>query len=296
MNRKVYLDHNASTPGAPGRHGGDAALLLGALRQSSSVHGFGREARDGIDVGARASRALPRRQEGGDRVHLRRHRVGQHGHQGHRGRRRAATSSPRSDRAPRPPAHLPGAREDRPFAVTYLPVDGYGLVDPDDVRRALRPDTILISIQTANSESGTMMPIAGDRAIARRARHPVPRGRRPDLRQAPALAAEPGIDPHVDVGAQDLRAQGHRRALHPRRGPDGVRPARGRARAPAAGRHRERARHRRPRRGGGAPRARDDRGGVPRDGAPRPAVGRSPRPGARRAAERPPDASACPAR
>jgi cysteine desulfurase len=51
------------------------------------------------------------------------------------------------------------ALEQAGHAVTYLPVDGEGLVDPDDVRRALRPDTVLISIQTANSESGTLMPV-----------------------------------------------------------------------------------------------------------------------------------------
>jgi cysteine desulfurase len=45
------------------------------------------------------------------------------------------------------------------FAVTYLPVDGHGMVDPDDVRRAIRPDTLLVSIMFANSEVGTIMPI-----------------------------------------------------------------------------------------------------------------------------------------
>ncbi|MDE3187817.1 MAG: cysteine desulfurase [Acidobacteriota bacterium] len=44
--------------------------------------------------------------------------------------------------------------------VTYLPVDGSGRVDPDDVRRALQPSTRLISVMHANNETGTIQPIA----------------------------------------------------------------------------------------------------------------------------------------
>ena len=43
--------------------------------------------------------------------------------------------------------------------VTYVPVDGHGLVDPEDVRRALRPNTRLISIMMANNETGVLQPV-----------------------------------------------------------------------------------------------------------------------------------------
>jgi cysteine desulfurase len=43
--------------------------------------------------------------------------------------------------------------------VTYVPVDGRGLVDPDDVRRALRANTKLISIMMANNETGVLQPV-----------------------------------------------------------------------------------------------------------------------------------------
>lgn len=43
--------------------------------------------------------------------------------------------------------------------VTYLPVDDYGRVDPDDVRAAVRDDTLLISIMAANNEIGTVAPL-----------------------------------------------------------------------------------------------------------------------------------------
>lgn len=44
-------------------------------------------------------------------------------------------------------------------SVTYLPVDGQGLVNPEDVRRALRPATKLIAIMMANNETGVLQPV-----------------------------------------------------------------------------------------------------------------------------------------
>jgi cysteine desulfurase len=52
-------------------------------------------------------------------------------------------------------------------SVTYIPVDGTGLVDPEDVRRAITPQTLLISVMHANNEVGTIQPIAEIGGIAR---------------------------------------------------------------------------------------------------------------------------------
>jgi cysteine desulfurase len=53
------------------------------------------------------------------------------------------------------------------FEQTVVPVDRYGLVNPDDVAHAVRPDTLLISIMYANNEVGTLEPLAEIGAIAR---------------------------------------------------------------------------------------------------------------------------------
>jgi cysteine desulfurase len=50
--------------------------------------------------------------------------------------------------------------EEMGCTVTYLPVDGRSLVDPDDVRRAVRPETKLVSIMFANNETGVLQPLS----------------------------------------------------------------------------------------------------------------------------------------
>ena len=57
--------------------------------------------------------------------------------------------------------------EKKGFEVTYLDVDENGFVNPADVEKAIRPDTILISIMTANNEIGTIEPIAEIGKIAK---------------------------------------------------------------------------------------------------------------------------------
>jgi cysteine desulfurase len=53
------------------------------------------------------------------------------------------------------------------FETTVVQADGYGLVDPDAIRRSIRKDTILISVMYANNEVGTIQPIAEIAKIAR---------------------------------------------------------------------------------------------------------------------------------
>lgn len=71
--------------------------------------------------------------------------------------------------------HACKALEKEGFEVTYLPVDKEGFVRPGDVRSALRPDTILVSVMYANNEIGTIEPIAEIAKIIkeyRKAKHP----------------------------------------------------------------------------------------------------------------------------
>ena len=53
------------------------------------------------------------------------------------------------------------------FAVTFLPVDRQGVVDPGELRRSIRPDTILITVMAANNETGAVQPLSEISACAR---------------------------------------------------------------------------------------------------------------------------------
>jgi cysteine desulfurase len=158
MNRRVYLDHNASTPVHPEVLAAMLPYFVERYGNPSSIHGFGREAREGLD-GARERVAHFLRvgkeeivfTSGGtesDNMAIK-------GIAAARGRGHIVTSAVEHHAVLRTCATL----ESQGFTVTVVPVDGYGMVDPDDVRRALRPDTIVVSIMHANSEVGTIQPV-----------------------------------------------------------------------------------------------------------------------------------------
>jgi cysteine desulfurase len=79
-------------------------------------------------------------------------------------------------------------------AVTYIAVDGNGLVDPDDVRKAITPDTCLISIMHANNEVGTIQPIAEIAKIAGEHGIPVHTDAAQSVGKIATVVAELGVD------------------------------------------------------------------------------------------------------
>jgi cysteine desulfurase len=176
MTRRVYLDHNASTPVHPEVVAEMTPYFSEVFGNPSSVHGFGRDARVGVDQAReRIGNFLkvPADQivftSGGTESD----NFGVKGLALARGRGHVITSRIEHHAVLRSVQAL----EAQGFAATYLPVDGYGMVDPDDVRKAIRPDTVAISVMHANSEVGTLQPVA---AIGR-------------------LGREHGIPVHVDA-------------------------------------------------------------------------------------------------
>jgi cysteine desulfurase len=158
MNRKVYLDHNASTPVHPDVIQAMLPYFGERFGNPSSVHGFGREARDGVETAReQVSRFLQVKKEeivftsgGTESDNMAIKGIAQARRRGH-----IITSQVEHHAVLRTCESL----EENGFEATYLPVDGYGMVDPEDVRRAIRPDTILVTLMHANSEAGTIQPM-----------------------------------------------------------------------------------------------------------------------------------------
>src|SRR5262245_41011396 len=166
MSRRVYLDHNASTPVHPEVLAEMLPYFSERFGNPSSAHAFGREARAGLDTAReRVAKFL---KVGADEIVFtsggtESDNLGVKGLAAARGGGHLITSKVEHHAVLRTCQWL----EAQGFAVTYLAVDEHGQVDPDDVKRAIRPDTIGISIMHANSEVGTIQPVAAIGALAR---------------------------------------------------------------------------------------------------------------------------------
>ncbi len=167
----IYLDHAATTPLR--REALDAMLpfLTEQFGNPSSVHGFGRSARDGLDEAhekvARAIGAQPREivftSGGTESNNLALKGAAWAGKaRGHR----IITTAVEHHAV----GHTVRYLGKFGFEIVELPVDRYGRVDPDAVEAAITPKTILVSVMLANNEVGTIQPIAEIAARVRRHR------------------------------------------------------------------------------------------------------------------------------
>jgi cysteine desulfurase len=166
--RTVYLDHAATTPIDPEVREAVARAMAECWGNPSSLHLFGRKARDLLDEArvtvAHALGCLDAEvffTSGGTEAN----NMAIFG---------AARVAPPHQRHLITTAiehhavlHACQRLQQDGWEVTYLPVDSTGMVDPDDLRRALREDTWLVSVMHANNEIGTLQPIHEIAAICR---------------------------------------------------------------------------------------------------------------------------------
>ncbi len=168
--RRVYFDHNATTPVLPAAAASARDFLDGLFGNPSSLHWAGRAVRPYVDE----ARSQVARLIGANPSEI----VFTSGateadNQAIKGAAYALAGKG---------SHLVTTRVEHPavlstfaylegkgYRVTYLGVDGNGLVDPDEVRRAIRKETILVSVIHANNETGTVQPVKEIGAIARSA-------------------------------------------------------------------------------------------------------------------------------
>jgi cysteine desulfurase len=164
--RRVYLDNNATTPVLPEVLQAMQPFYLEEFGNASSIHHYGQHARAAVEKARAAVAALLNARaaeivftsggtEADNLAVFGLVRSGDH----------VITSSIEHHAVLNSCKRL----EQHGWEVTYVPVDGSGQVAPDDVRKALRPNTRLISIMMANNETGVLQPVEEIGRIAQEA-------------------------------------------------------------------------------------------------------------------------------
>jgi len=166
--KRIYFDHAATTRTDPRVVEAMLPFFGETFGNPSSVHDFGQEARAGVDaarkrladfIGARPDEIVfTSTGTEADNFAIKglaaaAQKKGNH----------IVTSSIEHHAV----LHSCKKLEKQGFQVTYVPVDGYGMVNPNDVAKAVLPSTVLISVIHASNEVGTIQPIEEISKIAR---------------------------------------------------------------------------------------------------------------------------------
>jgi cysteine desulfurase len=167
--RTIYFDYNATTPLDPAVRAEMVPFLEGIHGNPSSVHHVGRQARARLDDARdRAAQVLGSKPSevvftsgGTESNNLAIFGVARH----LKSKGRHLITSAIEHHAVLHCFDYLAKKEG--FEITRLPVDREGLISPDDLKKAIRPDTILVSLMAANNEIGTIQPVAGLGAVCR---------------------------------------------------------------------------------------------------------------------------------
>jgi cysteine desulfurase len=167
--RRVYLDHASTTPLLPEVREAMLPYLGDAFGNPSSLHDWGDPAREAVDAARAQVAALIHASEPEEVIFT------ASGTESNNFAVKGLALAQQSKgkhiviSAVEHFSVMNSARalEKMGFELTMVPVNKYGFVNPDDVRKSLRPDTILISIMHANGEVGTVEPVQEIARIAR---------------------------------------------------------------------------------------------------------------------------------